>query len=51
MNRKKPDLIIIGGAGYIGTVVSDFFLNKNYFVKSIDNLIYNQKKTVYIFIN
>ncbi len=44
MNRKKPEIIIIGGAGYIGTIVSDFFLNKNYFVKSIDNLIYNQKK-------
>ncbi len=42
--KKNQNIIIIGGAGYIGSVVSDFFLKKNYTVISIDNLIYNQKK-------
>tara|TARA_Y100000590_G_scaffold469618_1_gene658709 strand:+ start:3635 stop:4630 length:996 start_codon:yes stop_codon:yes gene_type:complete len=41
--KNNPNIVIIGGAGYIGSVVSDFFLKKKYKVKSIDNLIYKQK--------
>ena len=44
MKRLKQEVIIIGGEGYIGSTVSDFFLKKKFFVRSIDNLIYNQKK-------
>ncbi len=33
----------MGGAGYIGTVVVDFFLKKKYKVTCIDNLLYGQK--------
>ncbi len=44
MTNKKSEIIIFGGAGYIGSTVSDFFLSKNFNVKCVDNLIYNQKK-------
>lgn len=42
--KNNQNIVVIGGAGYIGTVVSDFFQKKKFQVKSIDNLIYNQKK-------
>lgn len=41
---KKSRLVLIGGAGYIGNVCQKFFLNKNYKILCIDNLIYNQSK-------
>ena len=44
MKHSEQEIIIIGGEGYIGSTLSDFFLKKNFFVRSIDNLIYNQKK-------
>lgn len=44
--KNDPNIVVVGGAGYIGTTVSDFFLDKKYTVKSIDNLIYNQKAPV-----
>lgn len=40
---KKKSIILIGGEGYIGTVVKKFFLKKGFKVYSIDNIIYNQK--------
>ena len=39
---KKKSIILIGGEGYIGTVVRSFFLKKKFEVHSIDNIIYNQ---------
>ena len=36
-------ILIIGGAGYIGTVLSDHFLNLGYCVRSLDYLIYQNK--------
>jgi nucleoside-diphosphate-sugar epimerase len=42
--KKNSNVIILGGAGYIGTEVSNFFIKKKYKVKAIDNLIYNQPK-------
>ena len=39
----NKSITLIGGEGYIGTVVRDFFLKKNFKVNSIDNLIYNQR--------
>ena len=39
---KKKSIILIGGEGYIGKIVSSFFLKKNFKVHSIDNFIYNQ---------
>ena len=41
--KKSQNIVILGGAGYIGSVVSDYFLKKNFQVTSIDNLIYKQK--------
>ena len=40
---KKKSIILIGGEGYIGTVVKKFFLKRGFKVNSIDNIIYNQK--------
>ena len=44
--KKKKSILILGGAGYIGTVVVDFFLKKKYKVTCIDNLLYGQKSTL-----
>jgi len=41
---KKKSIILIGGEGYIGTVVSSFFLKKGFKVHSIYNFIYNQSR-------
>lgn len=40
----KQRIIILGGEGYIGKVLSDYFLKKKKIVISIDNLIYKQNK-------
>ena len=40
MNKK---ILLIGGAGYIGSVLSESFLKKNYKIKCFDSLIYSQK--------
>ena len=40
----KQRIIILGGEGYIGRVLSDYFLKKKKIVISIDNLIYKQNK-------
>ena len=37
--KNNQNIVVIGGAGSIGTVVSDFFQKKKFQVKSIDNLI------------
>ena len=37
MSRK---VLIIGGAGYIGTVLCDYLFNHNYSVSSFDNFLY-----------
>lgn len=41
MNKNT---LIIGSQGYIGSVLTDYLLKKNYQVIGVDNLIYNQKK-------
>ena len=40
----KKKIILVGGAGYIGTVLTGHLLNEGYKVKCIDNLIYEQYK-------
>ena len=55
---SNKTVLILGGEGYIGTIVRDFFLKKKFKVTSVDKLIYNQKyskvkknKKLYKFIN
>ena len=41
--RLKKRILITGGAGYIGNILVEELLNsKNYQVKVIDNLMYDQ---------
>ena len=34
------NILLVGGAGYIGAVVAQHFIEKGYTVKVVDNLIY-----------
>ena len=40
---KSKYILLIGGAGYIGSVICKDFLEKGYKVRILDNLIYNNK--------
>ena len=40
-SKSKKTVMLIGGAGYIGTVVAKYFLNLNFNVIVFDSLIYN----------
>ena len=40
MSKK---ILLVGGAGYIGSVLTEKFLKKNYKVKCLDVLIYSQR--------
>jgi len=42
MKSNKKVTLIIGGSGYIGTVVNNFFQKKKLHTVSYDNLLYNQ---------
>ena len=42
----KKKILLIGGAGYIGSVITQFFLSKGYNVKCLDVLIYSQKHSL-----
>ena len=42
----KNKVLIIGGEGYIGSVVSTYFLNNGYLVDSYDCLIYQNNKNL-----
>jgi nucleoside-diphosphate-sugar epimerase len=39
-------ILITGGAGYIGSILTEILLNKGYYVTVIDNLIYKQTSLV-----
>jgi len=38
------NILVIGSQGYIGAVLTDYLLKKNYRIIGVDNFIYNQKK-------
>ena len=40
------NVLLIGGAGYVGSVITDYLLKNNYNVTCFDNLIYNNQRTV-----
>ena len=41
--KSKKKILLLGGAGYIGTVVTEYFLKKGIQVTCLDNLIYKHK--------
>tara|TARA_A100001015_G_scaffold239553_1_gene272883 strand:+ start:6421 stop:7434 length:1014 start_codon:yes stop_codon:yes gene_type:complete len=43
INNKKKNIILVGGAGYIGTILIKYFLAKKFKVTVIDNLLYSNK--------
>ncbi len=43
MYKKNKNILIIGGAGYVGTEITKYFLDKKIKVTCLDNLIYRQK--------
>jgi nucleoside-diphosphate-sugar epimerase len=42
MKKNNKKTLIIGGSGYIGTVVNNFFQEKKKYTVSFDNLLYDQ---------
>lgn len=40
------NILLIGGAGYVGTVITSFFLKKGYKVKVLDNFVYSNQFSV-----
>jgi nucleoside-diphosphate-sugar epimerase len=46
MNEK---ILITGGAGYVGSVMTDHLLNQGYEVTVLDNLMHNQQSLLYLF--
>ena len=48
---KINKILILGGAGYIGSVLTEHFLDRNIKVKSFDNFIYKQNSCVLSYLN
>ena len=44
-------VLIVGGAGYVGSVLTDHFLTTGYRVRSFDNLLFNHGLTVVPFLH
>ena len=40
--NKKEKILITGGAGYIGSMLTPYLLKKNYHVTVLDNFMYKQ---------
>jgi nucleoside-diphosphate-sugar epimerase len=43
-SKKNNKILIIGGGGYIGLAITEYFLKKKYEVICYDNFLYNHKK-------
>lgn len=39
-------ILLIGGAGYVGTVITSHFLNKGYAITVLDNFVYNNQFSI-----
>lgn len=51
MKSKKKKIFITGGAGYLGTVITDLLLSKGHEVTIYDNLMYDSKLLIPFFSN
>lgn len=47
MNSEKEKILITGGAGYIGSILTYYLLEKGYEVTVLDNLIYKQNSLLF----
>ena len=43
LNNKHKKILLIGGEGYIGNVLSYDLINDGYQITSYDNLLYNNQ--------
>lgn len=43
---KRKHILVIGGAGYLGSVLVRKLIGRNYFVRVLDNLIYNNGASI-----
>jgi len=41
--NKKPHVLVVGGAGYIGSVLTGFLIKKGWKVKVVDRMLYEKK--------
>ena len=46
----KKKILIVGGSGYIGTILTDHFLNSGYYVRTIDLFLYNNNHCILPFL-
>lgn len=49
--KQKPKILVTGGAGYVGSILTPLLLDKGYLVRVVDSLIYNQNTLFPCFIN
>ena len=45
---KKNKVLITGGAGYLGSTLTDLLLDKGYEVTVLDNLMYKQTSLLHL---
>jgi len=45
--QTKPKVLLIGGAGYVGTVIASHLLKENKQVRILDNFIYDHQFSIY----
>ena len=44
--KAARKILIVGGAGYVGSVLTDHLLNTGYGVRCFDNLLYNHGQAI-----
>lgn len=50
-NQKNLKVFITGGAGYLGSIMTEHLLNENFKVKVLDNLMYRQNSLFHLCAN